>query len=239
MSNIIPFQFEKFPVRVVTDDNGDPLFVAADIAKALDYRDAPDMTRNLDDDEKGTQIVRTLGGDQEMTVINESGVYSAIMKSRKPEAKKFKKWVTSEVLPSIRKTGAYAMPGVEFSLPAPMMSAITQTVAALFDVYHSRMLQSAKAIQETSVIHGMTAGQIWDLHGLPKLKGAAAWLSRQLTKQECQIEGGGRAMLGGRSAKLFNPEKAASRMKAGMLLLCRQYISDRTGSGQSNLFKLK
>lgn len=69
------------------------------------------MTRNLDEDEKGTQIVRTPGGQQKTSVISESGLFAAILKSRKPEARKFRKWVTSEVLPSIRKTGSYAMPG--------------------------------------------------------------------------------------------------------------------------------
>ena len=81
--------------------------IASDVASALEYREARDLTRILDDDEKGPHIVRTLGGNQEVTIINESGLYAAILKSRKPEAKKFKKWVTSEVLPSIRKTGSY------------------------------------------------------------------------------------------------------------------------------------
>ena len=107
--NLSVFSFESREVRTIAID-GAPWFVAEDIATALEYRNAPDMTRNLDDDEKGTQIVRTPGGDQEMTVINESGLYSAILKSRKPEAKRFKKWVTSEVLPSIRKTGSYSAP---------------------------------------------------------------------------------------------------------------------------------
>ena len=103
------FYFQDLYVRIVMlGDLPEPWFVATDVAEALEYRNAPDMTRNLDDDEKGTQIVRTLGGDQEMTVINESGLYSAILRSRKPEAKAFKKWVTSEVLPSIRKTGSYS-----------------------------------------------------------------------------------------------------------------------------------
>lgn len=65
----------------------------------------------LDDDEKGAHIVRTPGGEQEVTIINESGLYSLILRSRKPSAKRFKKWVTSEVLPSIRKTGRYVAPG--------------------------------------------------------------------------------------------------------------------------------
>lgn len=104
------FQFTpSFQLRVI-DIHGQPWFVAADVAEALDYRMASDLTRFLDDDEKGTQIVRTPSGDQMMTIINESGLYSAILRSRKPEAKRFKKWVTSEVLPAIRKTGQYTAP---------------------------------------------------------------------------------------------------------------------------------
>lgn len=102
-------------VRVVTSEQGEPLFVATDIASALEYRDAHNMMRNLDDDEKGTHIVSTLGGNQELSVITESGVYSAILTSRKPSAKKFKKWLTSEVLPSIRKTGGYQRDGLSLN----------------------------------------------------------------------------------------------------------------------------
>lgn len=96
------FNFEGHDVRT-TSDNGTPWFVATDVSSALDYRIAGDMVRNLDEDEKGTQIVRTPGGDQQMLVINESGLYSAILRSRKPEAKRFKKWVTSVLLPGLRK----------------------------------------------------------------------------------------------------------------------------------------
>ena len=99
------FEKEEFgKVRVIEKDES-MWFIATDIAKILEYRNASDMGRNLDDDEKGTHIVRTPGGEQTVVIINESGLYSAILKSRKPEAKAFKKWVTSEVLPSIRKTG--------------------------------------------------------------------------------------------------------------------------------------
>jgi prophage antirepressor-like protein len=119
MNQIVAFDFESHNVRIVLDENSEPWFVAADVAQSLDYRMASDMTRSLDDDERGTQIVRTPSGDQEMLVINESGLYSAILKSRKPEAKRFKRWVTHEVLPSIRKTGSYAAPGSVAALPAP------------------------------------------------------------------------------------------------------------------------
>lgn len=89
--------------------NGEPWLVAVDIAKALNFRDASNMVRMLDEDEKGTRPVSTPGGSQELTVISESGLYHAVLKSRKPEAKTFRKWVTSEVLPSIRKTGSYSV----------------------------------------------------------------------------------------------------------------------------------
>lgn len=93
-------------VRVIARDN-EPWFVAGDIASILNYRSSNDMTRILDEDEKGTHYVSTPGGKQHMTIINESGLYSCILKSTKPQAKLFRKWVTSEVLPSIRKNGGY------------------------------------------------------------------------------------------------------------------------------------
>jgi prophage antirepressor-like protein len=104
--SIIPFDFNSHEVRVVIKQE-DPWFVATDIADALGYSVAKDMTRNLDDDEKGRHIVPTPGGDQELLVINESGLYHAIFKSRKPATQAFRKWVTSEVLPQIRRTGRY------------------------------------------------------------------------------------------------------------------------------------
>lgn len=112
MSELTIFAFESAAVRSL-DLNGEPWFVATDIANILGYRDAEKMTRLLDDDEKDTHNVGTLGGDQEHLVINESGLYAAILKSRRPEAKAFRKWVTSEVLPSIRKQGSYTAPGAE------------------------------------------------------------------------------------------------------------------------------
>lgn len=105
-AQVIPFRFETREVRTMLIDD-QPWFVAADVAASLGYPAAPQMTRNLDDDEKGMQNVHTLGGEQEMLVINESGLYSAILRSRKTEAKRFKKWVTAEVLPAIRRTGRY------------------------------------------------------------------------------------------------------------------------------------
>ena len=102
------FSFDTHAVRII-DKDGELWFVASDIAAALEYGEASAMTRHLDDDEKGSVNLTDRGQDQLFIVINESGLYSAILKSRKPEAKRFKKWVTSEVLPAIRQTGGYQL----------------------------------------------------------------------------------------------------------------------------------
>jgi prophage antirepressor-like protein len=107
MSSPTIFNFDSTTVRVVTGTNGEPWFVAADVCAVLDIGNNRQAVAPLDDDEKGVTTVDTLGGAQQMTIINESGLYSLVLGSRKPEAKRFKKWVTSEVLPTIRKTGSY------------------------------------------------------------------------------------------------------------------------------------
>lgn len=123
MSNITPFTYENANVRVTTTEDGEPWFVASDVAGILGYRMASDMTRRLDPDEKGTRSVRTPGGIQEVSVINESGLYSAILGSKVEGAKAFKRWVTREVLPSIRKHGMYATPAtIEDMIANPDMA---------------------------------------------------------------------------------------------------------------------
>lgn len=127
--NIIPFQFKDSSIRVI-DKAGEPWFVAKDIAEALGYPKANTMTRILDADEIGAHIVCMSAGTRELSIINESGLYSAILKSRKPEAKTFKKWVTSEVLPSIRKNGGY-IDGQENDSPEVILAKalnITQSI---------------------------------------------------------------------------------------------------------------
>ena len=93
-------------IRTLTE-NGEPWFAATDIAKALGYGHTPHMTRRLDLDEKGVRSVDTPGGKQSLTVISEAGLYSAVLGSKLPEAKAFKRWVTHEVLPAIRRDGGY------------------------------------------------------------------------------------------------------------------------------------
>lgn len=106
MNQVQYFNFNQNAIQVI-NKNGEAWFIASEVAAMLGYRDSYNMTRILDNDEKGTHNVSTLGGNQDVSVINESGFYHAAFKSRKPEVKPFRKWVTSEVLPTIRKTGGY------------------------------------------------------------------------------------------------------------------------------------
>ena len=100
------FIFQGQEVRSVVL-NGEPWWVATDATKILGYRSASDATRWLDADEKGTHPVRTPGGEQVVSVVNEPGLYSLILRSKLPEAKAFKRWITHEVIPTIRKTGGF------------------------------------------------------------------------------------------------------------------------------------
>lgn len=93
-------------VRTVMQKN-EPWFVAKDVALILGFKQANDMTKRLDEDEKGRTISPTLRGSQKVQIINESGLYHAIFMSRKTEAKTFRRWVTEEVLPAIRRTGSF------------------------------------------------------------------------------------------------------------------------------------
>ena len=94
----------------MTDDQGEPWFVAKDVCDILGLGNMHSSLAALDEDERGLHTMDTPSGNQEMTIISEPGLYSLILRSRKPEAKAFKRWVTSEVLPSIRKHGMYATP---------------------------------------------------------------------------------------------------------------------------------
>ena len=111
MNDIQIFNNETFGEIRTLSINGEPWFVAQDIAGALGYGNSRDAVfKHVDADDKGVAKCDTLGGAQDMTVINESGMYSLILGSKLTNAKKFKHWVTSEVLPSIRKTGGYNLP---------------------------------------------------------------------------------------------------------------------------------
>lgn len=102
----IPFRFQENELNVI-QFNDDPWFIAKEVCDVLNLSDTSMATRSLDEDEKLIQTLFVSGQNRQVTLINESGLYSLILRSKKAEAKQFKKWVTSEVLPSIRKNGAY------------------------------------------------------------------------------------------------------------------------------------
>lgn len=107
---LVPYEFENQQVRILMLE-GEPWWVAKDVCAVLGLVNDRQMVGRLDDDEKGVCTVDTLGGPQQMAIVSEPGLYSLIHTSRKPEARKFKRWVTHEVLPSIRKTGGYSATG--------------------------------------------------------------------------------------------------------------------------------
>lgn len=108
MSNLQIFKNEEFGTIRTVMANNEPWFVGKDVATVLGYSNPRDaINKHVDDEDKGVAKCDTLGGIQDLTIINESGLYSLILSSKMPNAKKFKHWVTSEVLPSIRKNGGY------------------------------------------------------------------------------------------------------------------------------------
>jgi prophage antirepressor-like protein len=124
------FNYGEKQVRTVVKDN-EPWFVAKDVCEILEIDST--QTRRLDDDEKGAHTVSTLGGDQTLSTINESGLYALIFRSRKPQARLFRRWVTGTVLPAIRHTGTFAGAAIEArALPLPPPATAETHVADIY-----------------------------------------------------------------------------------------------------------
>jgi prophage antirepressor-like protein len=150
------FNFEGNNVRVIRGEDGKPWFVASDIGKTLRLINVNNSIRNLDEDEKGKQKMCTLGGRQEMVVINESGLYTLILRCQGATtsgtvAHRFRKWITAEVIPSIRETGGYIMTKPEESPEGVMARAIL--------VCDSIRKQHLKQGSCRSVMHGSSGFQ--------------------------------------------------------------------------------
>lgn len=127
MTDLSIFKYADIDIRTVVI-GGEPWVVGRDVCTVLEIAKPESSLALLDEDERGTHSVGTPGGPQDMTVVNESGLYSLILRSRKPEAKKFKRWITHEVLPAIRKTGRYAEKGyAEMRTLAPASTAAETT----------------------------------------------------------------------------------------------------------------
>ena len=130
MNAMQAFNYEGNEVRTVMKD-GEPCWVLADVCQVLGIQNNRNAARRLDDDEKNTvHLAGGIRGNPNMTIINESGLYKVILRSDKPEAKKFTRWVTHEVLPTLRKTGTYSMPGAAQPFTMEQMAQFAAAVAA-------------------------------------------------------------------------------------------------------------
>ena len=111
MNDLQLFNNPEFGAVRAVEVDGEPWFVGKDVAQALGYKEPTKAAREkVDPEDRGVSKIDTPSGEQEMTIINESGLYSLVLSSKLPGAKKFKRWVTAEVLPTIRKTGGYQLP---------------------------------------------------------------------------------------------------------------------------------
>lgn len=177
MQNLQTFNFEELPVRTLTVDE-EPYFVGKDVAEILGYSKARNaIAKHVDfEDKKDAPIQGPLGGTQKMTIINESGLYSLIFSSKLDSAKRFKRWVTSEVLPAIRKTGTYQVPSDPMQALELMFEATKQTKeeiesvkADVIDLKDNQKLDAGEYGLVTKTIHQRVA-YIRQIHGLPNSK---------------------------------------------------------------------
>ena len=176
MSNIQVFNYNSVEVRTIQND-GEPWFVLKDVCNVLHIGNSRDVVARLDQDEKGVGQIDTLGGKQEMTIINESGLYNVILRSDKPEAKPFRKWVTSEVLPTIRRHGMYATPDtVEKMLADPdttikLLETIKQERAARLALEAKAEADKPKVLFADAVSASHTSILVGDLAKLLRQNG--------------------------------------------------------------------
>ena len=140
MNDIKIFENAEFGKVRTLEINGEPWFVAGDVCSCLALSDVGQAVSRLDEDEKLTRTLYVSGQNRSVWTINESGLYALVITSRKPEAKAFKKWITSEVLPSIRKTGFYSMNGI-----AQKMVANPQFMIEIIDELRKQVERAEKA----------------------------------------------------------------------------------------------
>ncbi|UYF04915.1 antirepressor [Staphylococcus phage Henu2] len=127
MQALQTFNFEELPVRTLEVD-GEPYFIGKDVADILGYANGRDaLSKHVDAEDKLTSQIATAGQNRNVTIINESGLYSLIFSSKLENAKRFKRWVTSEVLPTLRKTGAYQVPSDPMQALRLMFEATEET----------------------------------------------------------------------------------------------------------------
>lgn len=178
MQDLQVFNFEELPVRTMNID-GEPYFVGSDVAKILGYlKPANAIANHVDDEDKTTTLIQGTGSNykSKAVIINESGLYSLIFSSKLESAKRFKRWVTSEVLPAIRKTGSYQVPSDPMQALKLMFEATEQTKeeivtvkADVIDIKENQKLDAGEYGLITKTVHQRVA-YIRQIHGLPNNK---------------------------------------------------------------------
>jgi len=157
MSETTLFRFEGKPLNVEMDENGDAIFDASEVCRILGLAHAGSALRVLDADEKGVQIKHTPGGEQSVSFITEPGLYKLIGRSRKPEAKRFDRWVRHEVLPTIRKTGGYSVqpPMDDMTLLSKAVLLASKRIEVL-ETENAIMAPKAIALDRIALTNGLT-----------------------------------------------------------------------------------
>lgn len=159
MSEIIPFDFEEQAVRVLKRD-GEPWFVAADVCRVLELGNTGQAVARLDDDERDSIISNdAIGRQRDMIIVSESGLYALVLGSRKEAARRFRKWITAEVLPAIRKTGRYDHTPPAAQEPGDVFGMTFREVEAFL-----QLVREARLTKGTKV-----AAAIWARTPLPPL----------------------------------------------------------------------
>lgn len=197
MNEIQTFSNNHFgTIRAVRDEDGEPMFVAKDVCAVLELKNPRSTLALLDEDEKGVHIVDTPGGEQQMTIVTEPGFYKLVMRSRKPEAKAFQRWVTHEVLPALRRDGGYMVARDETpeELMARALKAADATLARVRD-------ENARLTRRNQVLEPKAAffDSVMESDGLISVRAAAKVLKsydremgerrlRQMLRDACYLE---------------------------------------------------
>lgn len=168
MNELRLFESQEFGKIRVVEINGEPWFVGKDVAQALGYGEGKSLANavanHVDEEDKGVTELMTPGGKQKMVIINESGLYSLVLSSKLPSAKKFKRWVTSEVLPSIRKNGGYST-----------IESITEYQKTLLSVQEKNAhIQTATLLNQIAADYTGTYHQILQAYAIKELVGEFA-----------------------------------------------------------------
>lgn len=171
MNDLNLFQYDDQPMRVEMID-GEPWFVAADVCAVLGIANDRAAVASLDDDERGVATTDTPGGRQEINTVSESGLYSLILRSRRPEAKAIKRWVTHEVLPSIRRTGSYSTAPALPAAPPTRLELAQMVVAA-----ETEIATLTAAVEELEPMAAF-ADRVMSADGDWSVRDAAQMLSR-------------------------------------------------------------